>query len=181
MREARHRADLLAGGVVDPDLGSDVALRVDVDPPDIAELPEQAAELTDVVETLVRDRDEEPAGRERREQLCEGRRGGPLGVVGAAPLTAVDPLHRHPVGVGGIPADERFPDVVVGEERVLVVRRVDIDEVDVELRREHVRVEPRHRPGRARHRLGKAQRELVERARRPRLEVGHELALKRKA
>ncbi len=59
--QARDGADLLARGVVDPDLGTDVALRIDVDPPDVAELAEQRAELVDVVEPLVRDRDEQPA------------------------------------------------------------------------------------------------------------------------
>src|ERR1039458_7033023 len=47
---------------------------------------------------------------------------------GGAPR--VGPLARNPVVVGRVPADEGLPDVVVGEVAVLVVRRVEIREID---------------------------------------------------
>jgi len=56
---------------------------------------------------------------------------------------------------------------------VLVVGRVDVDEVDVEVGGELVGVETRDRPRPALDRLGKPKRELVVGPRRPRLEIGH--------
>jgi hypothetical protein len=56
---------------------------------------------------------------------------------------------------------------------MLVVRRVDVDQVDVELRCERVRVEPRHRSGRTVDARRQTQREPVVGARRPGLQVGH--------
>ena len=56
---------------------------------------------------------------------------------------------------------------------MLVVRRVDVDEIDVELGRENVGVEPGHAARGAGNRLGKPERELVVGARRPGLEVRH--------
>ena len=56
---------------------------------------------------------------------------------------------------------------------MLVVGRVDVDEVDVELRCEQVRVEPRHGAGRAVDRCREPERELVVGAWSPGLQVGH--------
>jgi hypothetical protein len=139
----------------------------------MSELAEQRRELVGVVETLVRDRHEHPGRTQGSDQ--RGERGGrlPLRVEGAVTLPAVDPLASDAVALGRIPADERFPDVIVGKERVLVVRRVEIDEVDVEGRREGRGVEARDHPCRALHRLGQPQLEVVERPRRPGLQIGH--------
>ena len=156
--QARDGADLLARRVVDPDLRADVALRVDVDPADVPTPGKELGDLVRIVEPLVRDRDEQPRRPERREQLGEGRGRAALGVVGAPPLAAVDALVGDAVALGRIPADEGLPDVVVGEERVLVVRRVDVDEVDVELGREDVGVEPGNAARGTGDRLGKPER-----------------------
>ncbi len=56
---------------------------------------------------------------------------------------------------------------------MLVVRRIDVDEVDVELRREHVRVEPRDRAGGPVDRGRETQRQLVVGTGSPLLQVGH--------
>ncbi len=171
--EVRDRADLLASRVVDPDLSAHVALRVDVDPADVADLREDRLELCSVVETLVGDRDEQPRRHERGDEAGQSRRSAPARVVGASPLSTVQPLVGDAVALGRVPADDGLPDVVVGEVGVLVVRRVDVDEIDVELGRELVRVEPRDGAGGARHDLRQAQLERAVGPRRPRLQVGH--------
>jgi hypothetical protein len=56
---------------------------------------------------------------------------------------------------------------------MLVVGRVDVDEVDVELRGERVRVEPRHRAGGTGDRNRETKRELVVGAGGPGLQIGH--------
>ena len=130
-------------------------------------------QLVGVVKALVGDRDEHPRHRERPEQLRETGRRRRLRVVEAPPLAAVDALVGDAVARRGVPADERLPDVVVREERVLVVGRVEVDEIDVERRREEVGIEPRDGAGRAGDRLGQPQAELVVGAGRPRLQIGH--------
>ena len=139
----------------------------------MTDLGELRLELPGIMEALVRHGDEEPRRGNGRQKLGKRRRGVATGVVGASPLTAVEPLVGDAVTLGSIPADDRLPHMVVREVRVLVVRRIEVDEVGVELRSELVCVDPRDRPGRAGDGLRQSQLEPAVRARGPRLEVGH--------
>ncbi len=62
-----HATDPLAARVVDPDLGTDVALRVDLDPPDVTALRQQLLDVKRIVEALVVEGDHQP----RRTQVAE--------------------------------------------------------------------------------------------------------------
>ena len=74
----------------------------------------------------------------------------------------------------GVPAEQRLPDVVVREVGVLVVRRVEVGDVDaVELAGQLVGVAPHRGARRSGHLRRLAQLERLQRPGRPALEVGH--------
>ncbi len=107
------------------------------------------------------------------QQLGESSGCLPAGVVTALSVAAVDPLARDAVLLGGVPADERFPHVVVGKVGMIVVGRIDVHEVDIEVRCELVRVLAKHRSRRPLNLFRDAKLELVVGALRPRLQVSH--------
>ncbi len=172
--QVRDRAHLHPRRVVDADLRTDVTASVDVDPRDRPAPREQSLEIVRAMETLVARRDDQPRGAQATDQLGQGCRGGALRVVRAAGGAAVDALVCDAVTRGRVPANERLPEVVVREVGVLVVGRVDVDEIDIEA------------PARARSRRAglpdarrpvdgqrHAELERVVRARRPALEERH--------
>ena len=128
----RDSPDLRPLGVVDPDLRADVATIVDLDHLRLAPGPQERQELVAGEEPLVVERDDDGGRVDRREELREGLAAATLRVEGALALAAVDPLARDPVGLGVIPADQGLPDMVVAEVRVLIVGRVDVDDVGAE-------------------------------------------------
>ncbi len=82
-------------------------------------------------------------------------------------LACVDALARDAVVLGSIPRDERFPDVVVREVAVLVVRRIDVREVEgTEAAHQLARV-AEHRTARTGDQFGHAQLDGLCRARQP--------------
>jgi len=168
-----NAANPLAARVVDPDLGTDVPLRLDRDPPDVTTLCQQRLDVTRIVEALVVEGEHQPRRTQVAQQLGESSGRLPAGVVTALSIAAVDPLARDAVLLWRVPADERFPHVVVGEVGMIVVGRIDVHEVDIEVRCELVRVLPKHRSRRARDNRRHAQLELVIGSGSPRLQVRH--------
>ena len=171
----RDRSHPLSLRVVDADLRTHVAARVEVQhlhvPVDRAPL----AELVDADPRLVVVRHHDDTRPHLGDHAAEGLGHRPplveqaLGLVGAR----VDPLAGNAVVLGRVPGHQRLPDVVVREVAVLVVRRVEVREVtgregvgDVE------GIRPQ-RGARTRQQLRHAQRQGCGRARRPLLHVRH--------
>ena len=88
-------------------------------------------------------------------------------------IAGVDPLARDAVVRGGVPRHERLPHVVVREVPVLVVRRVEVGEVELAEGARHVDRVGADRPPAAVEEIGDAQRERRCRPRRPLLHVRH--------
>src|SRR3954471_18351746 len=100
VREVRDRADAAAGGVVDADPGADIPRPRHGDRADVATPGQKRFDLVGPVESLVRERDEEPASPGPLDQVGERRPGLAAEVVGALSRAAVGPLAGDAVVVG---------------------------------------------------------------------------------
>ena len=91
---------------------------------------EQAGDSVEGEVSLIIERHDEVGRGKRAQERLEGDPCAPPGVVVALHVATIEALAGDAVGLRGVVADERLPDVVVGEIRMLVVRRIDVGDVD---------------------------------------------------
>ena len=120
-------------GIVDADLGADVAARVEGEGDHVAVHRAHLAQLVERDPCLVVVRHDHDVGVDGGDRSAQRIRHLALAVEHALGrvVAGVEPLAGDPVVLGPVPRHDRLPHVVVGEVPVLVVGRVEVGEVDV--------------------------------------------------
>jgi hypothetical protein len=131
--EVGDLADLGTGLIVDTDLCADVAFVVVTDGVDVAVGREDGFHGGFVEVAFVVEGDELVGAADFVDEVLHCDDGFGFGVEVGLACFAIDSFVGDAVGFGFVPADERFPDVVVPEVGVLIVRGVDVREVGGEL------------------------------------------------
>ena len=98
---------------------------------DIPGFGKQANHFTFWDKAFIRKRDEQVRACRRLNELIHGRCKRTPGVIRALACPAVNTLTRRSVDLRGIPADKRFPYMVVTKVAVLVIGRVEIGEIRI--------------------------------------------------
>ena len=169
------RADAAAGWIVDPDLRTDVSLGVEGEHPHLPPLRAELEQLLEGHPRLVVVGEHEQTGVDLSEE--RGQRGDERAArverAAGRRVATVIPFAGDAVVAGRIPRDQGLPGVVVAVVGMLVVRWVEIREVDGrEPGRGGAGIGPDRGPMAGEQHRG-PQLERSERPWRPRLEVGH--------
>ena len=128
----RHGADAHARRVVSADLRADVALRVEGEHLDRPVRPTHVDELVELDPRLVVVRDDHDPRVDGVDARLErdGHLAPPVERAGTGAVAQLEPLARDAVGLGLVPRHEGFPHVIVRLVAVLVVRRIEVGEVE---------------------------------------------------